>query len=92
MTISRMDVGTGRKRHERYFLMEGDTHIAWFDNLETAAKVSRFIKGAHLEKADYAAAKAALAEWDSLHSLPKGESDNDSKQTAGNTGPVDMSD
>ena len=92
MTISRMDIGKGRKRQERYFLMEGDTHIAWFDDLETAAKVNRFIKGAHLEKADYAAAKAALAEWDRLQSQPKGETDNgnDSKETESNTGPVDM--
>lgn len=92
MTISRMDVGKGRKRHERYFLMEGDTHIAWFDDLETAAKVNRFIKGAHLEKADYAAAKAALAEWDRLNSPPKGETDNgnDSKEAGSNTSPADM--
>ena len=48
MVISRLTCGKGKQAHERYFLMEGDIHIAWFDDLETAAKVNRFIKGAHL--------------------------------------------
>ena len=86
-----MDIGKGRKRHERYFIMEGDTHIAWFDDLETAAKVNRFIKGAHLEKPDYAAAKAALEAWDRAQNSPKGESSHDdSKEAESNTGPANV--
>lgn len=92
MTISRMTVGTGRKQHDRYFLYEGDSMIAWFDDLETAAKVNRFIKGAHLEKPDYAVAKMAMAAWDEKN-RPKGDSGNDnSEKASGNTGPVDMQD
>lgn len=93
MVISRLTCGKGKQAHERYFLMEGDSYIAWFDDLETAAKVIRFIKGAHLEKADYAAAKAALEAWDKEHGPQKEVNADDNSEKAGsNTGPVDMQD
>lgn len=90
MTINTCNVGSGMNAHTRYFIHEGDSEICYFDDLKTAGIVSRFLKGSRLDKTDYEAARAALEEWDMLHSLPKGEADSDRKQTAGNTGPVDM--
>lgn len=90
MTIKTCSVGTGMNAHTRYFIHEGDSEICYFDDLKTAGIISRFLKGSRLDKADYDAAKAALEEWDRLHSLPKGETDNDREQTAGIAGPVDM--
>lgn len=90
MTIKTGTVGIGMDAHTRYFIKDGDSDICWFDDLKTAGIVSRFLKGSHMDRADYAAARDALEEWDTLHSLPKGETANDREQTAGNTGPVDM--
>ena len=91
MTIKALEVGSGLNRHTRYFLKDGDSEICWFDDLKTAGIVSRFLKGSHMDKQDYAAARDVLEVWDSLHSLPKERNaDNDREQTASNTGPVDM--
>ena len=90
MTIKTCPVGSGLNAHTRYIIKDGDSDICWFDDLKTAGIVARFLKGSRLDNADYAEAKAALDEWDRLHSLPKGETVNDREQTAGNTGPVDM--
>lgn len=91
MTIKSCPVGRGLNAHTRYFIKDGDSEICYFDNLKTAGIVSRFLKGSHMDKTDYEAARIALEEWDALHSLPKGETDYDGEQAAGNTGPVDMS-
>ena len=91
MTIKSCPVGTGMNAHTRYFIKDGDSDICWFDDLKTAGIVSRFLKGSHMDRTDYAAARDALEEWDRLHSLPKGETKYDREQTAGIAGPVDMS-
>jgi hypothetical protein len=64
MFVKRVDVGSGKNRHPRYFIREGIDDVAYFDDLCTAGIVCRFIKGAQVNKADYDIAKAAMQSWD----------------------------
>ena len=58
--------GKGKKgRH--YAILEGDSILAYFEDLKTAGIVVRFLKGAHMEKQDYTRAVDALSEWDEAH-------------------------
>ena len=68
MILKSFPVGRGKKAHNRYVILEENTWLAYFDDIATASLVMRFIKGAHLEKQDYARAINALSAWDEAHS------------------------
>lgn len=68
MILKSYPVGLGKKRHLRYAILEGDTQLAYFDDIETASLVIRFLKGSHLDKPDYTRAVDALSAWDEAHS------------------------
>ena len=63
MTIKKVCVGP-RGKVERFFLMEGENTVAWFDDFTTAAIVSRFIKAGRLDKPEYDRAVAAMNAFD----------------------------
>lgn len=48
----------------KYVIVEDHTEIASFDDLYTAAAVSRFMKGARMEKEEYNAALWAIKKAD----------------------------
>lgn len=56
---------TENKRSRRYFIetAEGGT-VAWFDELDTAALVLRYLTGADMTPEDVAAAHAAMKKFD----------------------------
>lgn len=49
----------------RYFIeTEGGGAVAWFDELDTAALVLRYLTGAYMTPEDVAAAHAAMKKFD----------------------------
>lgn len=72
MVIKQKEVAKGAS--PRYFLVEGEGTVAFYDDLETAGIVCRFLKGSHLDKPDYMRAIEAIRSWDKAHS-PQEEDD-----------------
>ena len=71
MTIEKITPGGGKP--ERYFIRnEAGTTLAWFDRLDVAACVLRYLKGAPMPTADAEQAHAAMQAFDS-----RKEGDND---------------
>lgn len=65
MTIRFMYVGSGENRHRRYFLTsDTGNDIAWFDNLDTAATVMRFMRGCDISKRERVTAHEAMIQFD----------------------------
>lgn len=55
----------GRKKPTRYFIENEDgSTVVWFDSLDTAGTVLRYLKGAPMQKEDAEAARAAMQAWD----------------------------
>lgn len=63
MTIEKITPGRGKP--ERYFIKnEAGTTLAWFDSLDTAGTVLRYLKGAPMPAADAEQAHAAMIAFD----------------------------
>ena len=77
MVIKQKEVGKGAS--PRYFLKEGEGTVAFFDDLETAGIVCRFLKGSHLDKPDYIRAMDAIREWDVAHKYKSPQEEDDTE-------------
>ena len=66
MTIDSLLIGTKRdERRQRYYIRDDKGGcIAYFDSLEIAGAVMRYLKGAPMAKADNAKAVEALQNFD----------------------------
>lgn len=64
MNIRKIKVGSGAEKRVRYVIQDGQTDLAYFDDLTTAGIVARFLRGSHLGKDEYSVALAAMSEWD----------------------------
>ena len=65
MTIHHMYVGSGENRHRRYYLTtDTGKEIAWFDSLDAAATVMRFIRGCDISKRERVTAHQAMIQFD----------------------------
>lgn len=58
-------VMVGKDNHRRYYI-ETDTRkpVAWFDDLDTAAIVLRYLKGVTLSRTECAIAHQAMIDFD----------------------------
>lgn len=52
------------RQGSRYYITSACDEIAWFDSLETAAIVMRYLKGAPMTSADYITAVDAMRAFD----------------------------
>lgn len=73
----------GNKR--RYFIeTDAGKPVAWFDDMDTAAIVLRYLKGVYLNKSETDIAHKAMKEFDG-----KEVAGNDTEPTAGIASPTD---
>lgn len=59
MAFEARTVGAGKRRHIRYFIGE-----MYFDTLEAAALVTRYLNGANMPEADQEQAKEYMRQFD----------------------------
>ena len=72
MVVKSFKIG-GQKKH--FMICEESDIVAWFEDLESAAVVCRFIKGGHMQKTEYEKAVKAMRAFDNRPegSGPEGE-------------------
>lgn len=71
--------------HRRYFIeTDAGKPVAWFDDLDTAAIVLRYLKGAYLNREETERAHLAMMNFDR-----KEGKDHDTEPTAGIASPTD---
>ena len=65
MYIYNMEVGAGKAKHRRYFIeTDNGKPIAWFDDMDTAAIVLRYLKGVNLDAWERNVAHKAMKDFD----------------------------
>ena len=83
MTLYYIDIKSNRRR---YYIESEKGKIAWFDDLDTAAVVLRYLKGDTLTKEEIAQAHRAMKAFDTHQKEGKYR---DTKPTAGAAGTTD---
>ena len=60
-----LHVGSGKEQHRRYFIeTETEKPVAYFDDLDTAATVLRYIKGVKIDQRERQIAHRAMKAFD----------------------------